>query len=105
MALNPEAWSISANDAIHISLVSPTTGEPTAEFHPEFTYSMFDEHETIFGYQGLNVSLLFAADSMKPCVDMTYEKKVPKIGEVEAEDVIKTLKEYLPEGVPTCHYH
>lgn len=97
--MDPEDWSISSNDAISITLLDPKTGKPTADaFKPAFTYSMFDEHETIFGYKDLKINLLFSADSMKPCLTISYSKKVPAIGDVEAEDVQKILEDYLPEG-------
>lgn len=100
--MDPEEWTQSANDALEITLLDPKTGETVAnEFPPAYTYSIFGESETIFGYKDLKMKLLFAADNMQPCLTVTYGEKVKKIGEVEAEDVIKTLSEYLPEGNTT----
>jgi len=70
--------------------------EETDSFNPELTYSLYGEEEVIFGYQGLEISLGFAAHNLRPHVDVTFEKQFPKQGEVEANDVREPLREILP---------
>ncbi|KAH0603481.1 uncharacterized protein H6S33_007803 [Morchella sextelata] len=92
-----DEWSVDANEALTLSLHSPSSGEELSTFHPKFTYPIFGESETIFGYRNLNVRLAFAADSMSPCLDVSWDKKKKPVGEVVAEDVEAILQEYLPE--------
>lgn len=100
MALNPEDWSIDANEALELSLFTPSTGKECASnIHPIYTYPLFGENETIFGYKDLKVRIMFAADDMTPCVEITFAEKVKKVGDVEAEDVQKALEDYLPESM------
>lgn len=101
--MDPTEYSTDANEALELSLYAPKTGTQIAHsFNPIFTYPLFGENETIFGYKDLNVKILFAADDMMPCVEVTYGEKIPKVGDVEAEDVGKVLGEFLPEGTFVC---
>lgn len=96
--LNIEDWSTDANEALSLTLISPTSGEPTtSEFAPLFTYSLYGETQAIYGYTDLKVRILLAADDMSPCVDVSWARKVEPMGEVEAEDVVKPLRECMTE--------
>lgn len=100
MAVNIEDWTIDANEAVTLSIYSPKTGkELTSPFHPTWTYPIFGEEQTIFGYKDLKIRILFAADDMKPCVEVTWAERFKKVGDVEAEDVKKLLEEFLPAGM------
>ncbi|KAL3419297.1 histone acetyl transferase HAT1 [Phlyctema vagabunda] len=92
-------WSTDSNDAIHISLVAPSSGgiKQLHTFHPKMTYSIFGEEESIFGYQGLKVNLKYNASDMRPSLQVTYNKKFKTIGETEPTDVKAVLEEYLPK--------
>ncbi|KAJ2895804.1 uncharacterized protein MKZ38_006158 [Zalerion maritima] len=94
----PPHRSANSNEAIAISLTR--TGEngvkPIAQFHPKFTYPLFEE-EQIFGYQGLKINLRYDAADMRPNVKMTYEKKYEVVGDTEPADVASVLTEFLPE--------
>lgn len=93
-----DEWSVDANEALSLSLHSPSSGKQLfATFHPKYTYAIFGDSETIFGYRGLNVRLAYAVDDMAPCVDVTWTAQKEPVGGVVAEDVIETLKGYLPE--------
>lgn len=63
---------------------------------PEFTYPIFGEDEAIFGYQGLSISLAFAAHNLTPHLSITYDKKFPDQGEVKASDIQGPLRDFLP---------
>ncbi|PHH91409.1 hypothetical protein CDD83_607 [Cordyceps sp. RAO-2017] len=97
-----EEWLESANEALAISLESPTASglKPIATFHPKFTYSIFGEEEKIFGYQGLKISLRFRANDMRPLLHTSFAKKLkPRPGAEEPTDVSAVLEEgrHLPK--------
>jgi histone acetyltransferase 1 len=95
-----DAWSTPSNDALLLSLVSPSpSGVKTIghSFHPKFTYSIFGESEEIFGYQNLEINLRYNASDMRPNLSITYDKKFAAIGDTEATDVDAILRELLPD--------
>ena len=67
-------------------------------FGPEFTYPIFGEDEAIFGYQGLKISLSFAAHNLKPHLAISYDRKFPDQGEIKATNVRELLQDFLPQG-------
>ncbi|KAI9742556.1 MAG: histone acetyltransferase 1 [Claussenomyces sp. TS43310] len=91
-------WSANANDAITVSLVTPVDGtsKTIASFNPKFTYSIFGDDESIFGYQGLKIHLKYHACDMRPGIQITYNKKFKAVGDTEPTDVRAILEEYLP---------
>lgn len=95
-----EEWSSDANEALELSLVVPGDEKPKdlVKFHPKFTYPIFGENETIYGYKGLKIHLRFAAHDLLPCLEVQWEKRVKKVGDVEAEDIEEKMTESLPEG-------
>ncbi|KAK4510365.1 Up in starvation [Mucor velutinosus] len=109
-------WSCSTTENLEISLVRPQQGdsnanEPTTSttFHPEFTYSIFGDHETAFGYKDLSLQLKYASGSLRPFVSMEYSAKYQpassssSVEQVQADNVLTTLEEYLPQGYLTSH--
>jgi histone acetyltransferase 1 len=92
-----------ANEAIHISLVSPSESglQHLATFNPRHTYSIFGEEEQIFGYKDLKVSLRFRANDMRPHLKTSYSKKFKVVGGPEPTDVAAILKEgnHLPKSM------
>ncbi|PFH60873.1 hypothetical protein XA68_10186 [Ophiocordyceps unilateralis] len=95
-------WLTSSNEAVSISLVSPTANgfRPVAKFHPKYTYSIFGEDETIFGYKGLKVALRFRANDMRPHLHVHHEKKLkPSAGLNDPTDIVAVLRDgkYLPD--------
>ncbi|MCJ1436369.1 histone acetyltransferase 1 [Xylographa pallens] len=98
MAEQDEEWSSNANEAIQISFVQPGADSPKAlsTFHPQFTYSIFGDEERIFGYQGLNIKLRFAAHDLYPHVSVSSDAKFKTVGDTKATDVLAILKEHLP---------
>ncbi|KAF5594101.1 histone acetyltransferase type B catalytic subunit [Fusarium pseudoanthophilum] len=98
---NIEEWLANANEAIHISLVSPSESglQHLATFNPRHTYSIFGEEEQIFGYKDLKVSLRFRANDMRPHLKTSYSKKFNLDGGPEPTDVAAVLKEgnHLPK--------
>lgn len=89
--LRPEAWTISSNEALTVSLVD---SEGAVKFHPAFTYPIYGDSEQIFGYQGLNINLAFDSITFKPFVSVKFEKKL----NADVDDVEKLLLNKLPDG-------
>ncbi|KFY87767.1 hypothetical protein V500_06785 [Pseudogymnoascus sp. VKM F-4518 (FW-2643)] len=100
MASSPDDWSTQSNDALHISLVRPENGvsKTISTFHPKFTYPIFGEEESIFGYQGLKIHLRYNASDMRPGVLITYSKRFKAVGDVEPTDLKGLLADFLPEN-------
>lgn len=96
--------STNANEAVSISFVQPGNTSPVAlsTFHPRFTYPIFGEEECIFGYQGLDINLRFAAHDLLPNVSVKYDKKFKTVNDTEALDIEETLKQWMPEGEYVC---
>ncbi|KAI9826396.1 MAG: histone acetyltransferase 1 [Thelocarpon impressellum] len=94
-----DEWSSDANRAITISLVQPGAGptpKAVARFSPSFTYPIFGDAQTIFGYQGLRISLRFASHDLRPSVSVAWEKQYKPVGDTKAVDVRETLERWLP---------
>ncbi|KFY15478.1 hypothetical protein V492_01963 [Pseudogymnoascus sp. VKM F-4246] len=100
MASSPDDWSTQSNDALHISLVRPENGtsKTISTFHPKFTYPIFGDEESIFGYQGLKIHLRYNASDMRPGVLITYNKRFKAVGDVEPTDLKGALEDFLPEN-------
>ncbi|KJZ74092.1 Histone acetyltransferase type B catalytic subunit [Hirsutella minnesotensis 3608] len=97
-----EEWMQNANDALSISLLSPTPSglKSVAKFPPKFTYSIFGDDEKIFGYKDLKISLRFRANDMRPHLRTSHgEKLKPPPGSEEPTDVTAVLDEggHLPK--------
>lgn len=92
-------WSTNSTSAFKISLVAPESSKLRilSTFSPKFTYSIFGEEESIFGYKDLKIQLRFHACDMRPHLQITSAKKFPVQGEVVPEDVEGILRDYLPE--------
>lgn len=74
-------------------------------FHPKFTYPIFGEEECIFGYQGLNITIRFAAHDLLPNLSVKYDKKFKTVNDTEALNIEETLKEWMPEGESFKNHH
>ncbi|KAI7907161.1 acyl-CoA N-acyltransferase [Cokeromyces recurvatus] len=73
-------------------------------FQPEFTYPIFGDHETAFGYKNLLLKIKYTSGSLRPFVEITYSSQYSSpsssssINEpVAADDLLKTLDPYLPQ--------
>lgn len=93
-------WSTNSNECFTLKLVR-SDGSVAAEFQPEFTYPMFGDEEAIFGYQGLEITLTFAAHDLAPRLDITYDKIFEPQGDVRPTDIREALKDFLP--APAFH--
>lgn len=75
----------------------PTT---LSTFNPQYTYPIVGEEEIIFGYKGLNIQLRFAAHDLRSNILISYDEKFPPVGDVEAVDLNKQWKDWVPECMP-----
>ncbi|KAL1955856.1 hypothetical protein VTO42DRAFT_8014 [Malbranchea cinnamomea] len=96
---NPAVWLCPSNDAIHISLIQPGDGglKAISSFQPQYTYPIFGDEETIFGYKGLLIKLRFAAHDLRSQVQISYDEKIQPVGRAAATDLNEALKPFLPE--------
>ncbi|KAI4214738.1 MAG: hypothetical protein LQ351_002814 [Letrouitia transgressa] len=94
-----EEWSTNANQALTISFVQSgqTSVQTLSTFHPRFTYPIFGEEERIFGYQGLQINLRFAAHDLLPNIQISYDKRFKPVGDTKATDLLEKLKEWTPQ--------
>ncbi|KAL5340718.1 acyl-CoA N-acyltransferase [Aspergillus crustosus] len=92
-------WSCDANDAVQITIVQPHEKKPKtlSSFHPQFTYPIFGEEETIFGYKGLIIRLRFAAHNLRPHAHVSYDEKFKAVDDAAPADITKALRDFLPE--------
>ena len=65
-------------------------------FHPAFTYPIFGEDETIFGYQGLKIELDFTDDTLKPSLGVTSRARFEPLGDTKPDEIEEPLKEVIP---------
>ena len=94
-------WSTNSNECFSISLIR---GDETTAvtFRPEFTYAIFGEEESVFGYEDLNIALSFASHNLTPHLEIKHGKTHPAIRtsegpDVNPTDIRKALNGFLPE--------
>ena len=89
-------WTSPANEATCLYLV----GAPSLcdrVFHPAFTYPIFGDAETIYGYERLHIQLSFASGSLRPSLNIEYRAK-NTMTTAKVDDVDEQLREFLPEA-------
>ncbi|KAM5485582.1 histone acetyltransferase 1 [Microsporum canis] len=95
-------WTCDANDAVEISMVQPAEDgqklTTLSTFYPQFTYPIFGDEETIFGYRKLNIRLRFTAHDLQSHVHISYDEKFKQVEDISAADLLGILKPCLPEA-------
>ncbi|CAE6422469.1 unnamed protein product [Rhizoctonia solani] len=95
-------WLSNANDALCLKLVRAARDEGVLsedehsvveEFHPTFTYPIFGDKETIYGYADLKISLFFASGSLSMFLNVASTAKLPS---KTADDVEGKLYKFIP---------
>lgn len=103
LSINSPTGSSDASEAVELSLIDGTgDAKALATFHPRFTYSVFGDEESIFGYKDLQIKIGFRADNCKPLVNVTYSDKFKPVANVKAADIEEVLKDFLPSGNIDC---
>lgn len=94
--------------ALNISLVRASSLassrgnlETVASFSPEFTYSIFGDEETVFGYKGLKMHLQFAAHDLRPNLQVQFDEEFTPVDDVKPTDIKGLLKDFMTEGAPS----
>ncbi|MCJ1344250.1 histone acetyltransferase 1 [Peltigera leucophlebia] len=97
-----EEWSSDSNQAVEISIVQAGQESPKtlSTFHPKFTYPIFGDQESIFGYQGLRIVIRFAAHDLRSNIQITHDKRFEAVGDTKATDIEETLKDWIPSSKP-----
>ena len=98
----PNAVSVSSNEALEIYFEHPSDPSESQLFHPAFTYPIYGEEETIFGYENLLIKLSYAADTLKPRLDITWSAKFDPVGDTKADEVEAKIRPFLPCRCLTC---
>lgn len=97
--------TVKANDIFTISLVAKAEdGSPKtiASFQPKWTYPIFGEEETIYGYQGLKINLRYDASNMRPHFSYTKSQTVPlDVAEKDPTEIKEEVEPFLPRGTYT----
>lgn len=91
-ALQPEQWTTSSNEALKLFVTNP---EAALNFQPTFTYPIFGDAETIYGYKDLDIFLCFDHYTFKPFLNIKYSAKLTD--DPEIIDIKKTIDEFLPK--------
>lgn len=91
-AFQPEVWTSSSNEAVKLFV---TDSEGAINIQPEFTYPIFGDSESIYGYKNLVIFVCFDHYTFKPFLNIKYDAKL------DNDDIIdlkETLMKYLPES-------
>ncbi|KAJ2917657.1 hypothetical protein MD484_g2817, partial [Candolleomyces efflorescens] len=98
-------WTASSNDALTLSMVRAkedketlAEGESYQNFHPAFTYPIYGEDETIYGYKDLAIDLRYASGSLAQYLSVSHAEK---LAASTTDDPQSTLSEYIPEDYYT----
>jgi histone acetyltransferase 1 len=89
-----EQWATSSNSALRITLLE-ARNIVSNSFHPTFTYPIFGEAETIYGYSNLQLALHFKSDSLLSSLEVKYDKKLES-KTAKIDDPRASLMEFLP---------
>ncbi|RXW24202.1 hypothetical protein EST38_g1683 [Candolleomyces aberdarensis] len=98
-------WTANSNDALTLSMVRAkedkevlAEDESYQNFHPAFTYPIYGEDETIYGYKDLAIDLRYASGSLAHYLSVSYAEK---LAASTTDDAQATLSEYIPEDYYT----
>lgn len=92
-SMQPELWTASSNDTLKLFI---TDSEGAINFSPLFTYPIFGDSETIYGYKDLVIFLCFDHFTFAPFLNIKYSEK---LDDPDIEDPKSKMLEYLPESV------
>jgi len=90
-AFQPEVWTSSSNEALKLFVTDPTGA---INFQPQFTYPIFGDAESIYGYKDLVIYLCFDHFTFYPFLNIKYDKKIPNDDQIV--DIKSTMLKYLP---------
>ncbi|KAI9671056.1 MAG: histone acetyltransferase 1 [Alyxoria varia] len=91
-----EKGSSNSNLSVQVRLKHPSDAAKSVSFHPKFTYPIFGDEETIFGYKDLKIDIQFKADTLKPNLDVSWGAQFEPVGDTKADAVKEKLEPFLP---------
>ena len=98
----PTPFSMWASDVVRICLARKASdvGDPKRQFQPLFTHQVFGFKEEIVGFENPAVQIVYAADSLRPCICFTASDKVER-GQLQAlglrrTDVLDCIRKHAP---------
>ncbi|KAL2888062.1 histone acetyl transferase HAT1 [Ceratocystis lukuohia] len=101
--IDTDEWSTNSTEATTISLVRISSNSPghglsyVASFNPTYTHQLFGEQEQIFGYKGLRMDIQVLDHCPLTRIATKFDRKFPKRGDVEADDIEDIWREVLNE--------
>lgn len=96
MSLTSDRRPGSANSTTALQISLFQGDKRVTSFSPEYTYAIFGDEESIFGYRNLSIKLSIAAHDLTPHVQLTYDERFKDQGEVQASDIVGALEDFLP---------
>ncbi|POW20178.1 hypothetical protein PSHT_03836 [Puccinia striiformis] len=99
-AEDPERWASDGTGALSLRLarskaavdqLGPLEQDLIASFHPKFVYPLFGDEETIYGYEDLDVQLVFNSSTLKNYLSINYTASLP-----EPDPIEKIIYKYIP---------
>lgn len=91
-SLKPEVWTASLNEATTV-YITDTKGTAHS-FKPAFTYPIFGDAESVFGYQDLSILLCFDSVTFLPFLNVKWSAKLDEVD----VDPKEKMMEFLPES-------
>lgn len=88
--LKPELWTSSSNESLKLFV---TTDGTAVNFKPAFTYPIFGDSETIFGFKNLVIYLCFDHYTFYPFLNIKYDEK---LNDDDIKDPKHVIMQYLP---------
>lgn len=95
-------FAVDALSAVSLKFVSSVEEIATVEaYRPEFAYQHFGQNETIFGYSGLSLEVVYSSASMYIFPQITFEKDISTVRkDIKPDNIIEKLREQLPSWEP-----
>ncbi|CAH6723672.1 histone acetyltransferase type B catalytic subunit [[Candida] jaroonii] len=90
--LKPEVWTSSSNECLKLFI---TTDGAAINFQPSFTYPIFGDSESIFGFKNLVIFLCFDHYTFYPFLNVKYDEK---LDDDTIKDPKETMMKFLPES-------
>lgn len=90
-----EQWATSSNTALRLRLLDSAHLRDAATFHPAFTYPIFGEAETVYGYVNLQILLDLKSDSLLASLSIKHDGKLES-KTAKVDDPRASLLAFLP---------
>ena len=98
----PTPFSTWANDAVRIRMVRNASDldDPARQFQPLFTHQVFGGKEEIIGFENPVVQIVYAANTLRPCICFGAGEKVSehllKDQGLQRTDVVNCIRKHAP---------